>query len=86
LVIFGSSVPAERAFVMTAVALGAILVDRPAISMRGLAAATAIVVALRKESVARGRLSDVVRRHRRAGGRCSKRGARKPSVCRHPAF
>jgi ComEC/Rec2-related protein len=51
LVIFGSSVPAERAFVMTAVALGAILVDRPAISMRGLAAATAIVVALRKESV-----------------------------------
>lgn len=51
LVISGASVPAERAFVMTAVALGAILVDRPAISMRGLAAATAIILALRPESV-----------------------------------
>ncbi len=51
LVISGSSVPAIRSFVMACVAFGAILLDRPAISMRGLALATLIVVLLFPESV-----------------------------------
>lgn len=51
LVISGSSVPAIRAFVMACVAFGAILIDRPAISMRGLALAALIVVLIFPESV-----------------------------------
>lgn len=51
LVVSGSSVPALRAFVMAGVAFGAILLDRPAISMRGLALAAVIVVLLFPESV-----------------------------------
>ena len=51
LLISGSSVPALRSFVMAAVAFGAILLDRPAISMRGLALAALIVVCLFPESV-----------------------------------
>lgn len=51
LVISGSSVPALRSFVMACVAFGAILLDRPAISMRGLALAALIVVLIFPESV-----------------------------------
>ncbi|MGE3928542.1 MAG: ComEC/Rec2 family competence protein [Hyphomonadaceae bacterium] len=51
LVVSGSSVPALRAFIMAGVAFGAILLDRPAISMRGLALAAAIVVLVFPESV-----------------------------------
>ncbi|GAM99384.1 DNA internalization-related competence protein ComEC/Rec2 [alpha proteobacterium U9-1i] len=51
LVISGSSVPALRAFVMACVAFGAILLDRPAISMRGLALAALIVTLAFPESV-----------------------------------
>lgn len=51
LVISGTSVPALRSFVMACVAFGAILLDRPAISMRGLALAAAIVVLIFPESV-----------------------------------
>jgi len=51
LIVSGSSVPALRAFVMACVAFGAILLDRPAISMRGLALAAVIVTALFPESV-----------------------------------
>lgn len=51
LIISGSSVPALRAFVMACVAFGAILLDRPAISMRGLALAALIVVLLFPEAV-----------------------------------
>lgn len=51
LVVSGSSVPAIRAFVMACVAFGAILLDRPAISMRGLALAALIVVLIFPESV-----------------------------------
>lgn len=51
LVISGTSVPALRAFVMACVAFGAILLDRPAISMRGLALAAFIVTLLFPESV-----------------------------------
>ncbi len=51
LVISGSSVPALRAFVMACVAFGAILLDRPAISMRGLALAALLVTLLLPESV-----------------------------------
>lgn len=51
LVVSGVNVPALRSFVMAAVAFGAILLDRPAISMRGLALAALIVTALFPESV-----------------------------------
>ena len=51
LVVSGSSVPALRSFVMACVAFGAILLDRPAISMRGLALAVLIVVLIFPESV-----------------------------------
>lgn len=51
LVISGSSVPALRSFVMACVAFGAILLDRPAISMRGLALAALIVTLLFPEAV-----------------------------------
>lgn len=51
LVVSGSSVPALRSFVMACVAFGAILLDRPAISMRGLALAVLIVTCLFPESV-----------------------------------
>jgi competence protein ComEC len=51
LVISGASVPAIRSFIMACVAFGAILLDRPAITMRGLALAAFIVVLLYPESV-----------------------------------
>lgn len=51
LIISGSSVPALRAFVMACVAFGAILLDRPAISMRGLALAAILVTLMFPESV-----------------------------------
>jgi competence protein ComEC len=51
LIVSGSSVPALRSFVMACVAFGAILLDRPAISMRGLALAAFVVVLLFPESV-----------------------------------
>lgn len=51
LVVSGTSVPALRSFVMACVAFGAILLDRPAISMRGLALAAFIVVLIFPESV-----------------------------------
>ena len=51
LIVSGSSVPALRSFVMACVAFGAILIDRPAISMRGLALAAFVVVLIFPESV-----------------------------------
>jgi len=51
LIVSGSSVPALRAFVMACVAFGAILIDRPAISMRGLALAAFVVTLIFPESV-----------------------------------
>ena len=51
LVISGASVSASRAFVMLAMMLLAILLDRPALSMRSLALAAVILLLLRPESV-----------------------------------
>lgn len=51
LVISGASVPAQRAFVMTGVALGAVLLDRPAFTLRALGVAAVIVVLMAPESV-----------------------------------
>lgn len=48
----GADAPARRAFIMAAVAFGAILLDRPAISVRALALAAAIVLALEPQAVA----------------------------------
>lgn len=47
----GASVPAQRAFIMTAAAMGAVLLDRPAFTMRSLAAAAVGVTLLAPESV-----------------------------------
>jgi competence protein ComEC len=51
LILSGASVPAQRAYIMAAIAFGAILVDRPAITMRGLALAMAIIVLMSPEAV-----------------------------------
>ena len=51
LIISGAATPATRAFVMLAVMLLAIMVDRPALSMRSLAFAAAIILFIRPESV-----------------------------------
>ncbi|WP_373352938.1 ComEC/Rec2 family competence protein [Pseudoroseicyclus sp. CXY001] len=51
LALAGRAVPTERAFVMAAVALVAVLLDRRAISMRAVAIAALIVLVLRPESL-----------------------------------
>ena len=51
LVVSGVSVPAQRSCVMTAVALGAVLIDRPAFTLRGLGVSAMIIVLLSPESV-----------------------------------
>jgi competence protein ComEC len=51
LLISGASASSSRAFVMLAMALLAILLDRPALSMRNLALAAAILLLLRPESI-----------------------------------
>lgn len=51
LFVSGASVPAQRAFVMTAVALGAVMLDRPPFTLRALGVAAVVVVALFPESV-----------------------------------
>ena len=51
LALSGGNVATERAFVMAAVALGAIMVDRRALSMRAVALAAVIVLILRPESL-----------------------------------
>ncbi|MFV2093693.1 MAG: ComEC/Rec2 family competence protein, partial [Hyphomicrobiales bacterium] len=47
----GGSVATERAFIMVAVALVAVLVDRPAISLRNVALAALIVLLMRPENL-----------------------------------
>jgi competence protein ComEC len=51
LIISGAAVPATRAYVMLAMMLIAILFDRPALSMRSVAMAAAIILCLRPESL-----------------------------------
>ncbi|MEM8629781.1 MAG: ComEC/Rec2 family competence protein [Pseudomonadota bacterium] len=51
LVISGGSVATERAFVMVAVALGAVLIERRALTLRAVAVAALIVLVLRPESL-----------------------------------
>lgn len=47
----GATVPTQRAFLMTAIVLGAVLVDRRAISMRLVAIAATVVLLIRPESL-----------------------------------
>ncbi|PRY95055.1 competence protein ComEC [Hasllibacter halocynthiae] len=47
----GGSVATERAFVMVAVALGAVMLDRRAITLRAVAVAACVVLVLRPEAV-----------------------------------
>ena len=51
LLLSGGNVATERAFVMVAVALGAVLVDRRALSLRAVAMAALIVLSLRPEAL-----------------------------------
>lgn len=51
LALSGASVATQRAFLMAAVALVAVMVDRPAVSLRALAAAALVILLLRPESV-----------------------------------
>ncbi|MEM1314337.1 MAG: ComEC/Rec2 family competence protein [Pseudomonadota bacterium] len=51
LVLSGASVATQRAFVMAAAALLAVMLDRPAISLRALAAAAAVILLLRPEGL-----------------------------------
>ncbi|MCP1170445.1 ComEC/Rec2 family competence protein, partial [Limimaricola sp. ASW11-118] len=51
LALAGRDVATERAFVMVAVSLGAVLVERRALSLRGLAIAALIVLGLRPETL-----------------------------------
>ncbi len=51
LVVSGAATPATRAFIMLATMLTAILIDRPALSMRSIALAATIVLLLRPESL-----------------------------------
>jgi competence protein ComEC len=51
LALSGAAVPTQRAFVMAGVALAGVLVDRPAVSLRGLALAALVVLALAPESL-----------------------------------
>ena len=51
LVISGAATPANRAYIMLSVMLVAILVDRPAISMRSVGLAATIILLLRPETI-----------------------------------
>ncbi|MEL7129140.1 MAG: ComEC/Rec2 family competence protein [Pseudomonadota bacterium] len=51
LVLSGASVSTQRAFIMSTVFFGAILIDRPALSLRSLSIAMIAVILLRPESV-----------------------------------
>ncbi len=51
LAISGATVATQRAFVMVAVAFTAVLLDRPAITLRGLALAAVVIMAVRPLSV-----------------------------------
>ncbi|MCH8167653.1 MAG: ComEC/Rec2 family competence protein [Proteobacteria bacterium] len=51
LMLSGATVATQRAFVMMAVAFTAVLFDRPAITLRGLALAAAVVLAIRPVSL-----------------------------------
>jgi len=51
LVLSGASVATQRAFVMAAAALVAVMLDRPAISLRALAAAATLILLIRPESL-----------------------------------
>lgn len=51
LVLSGSTIATQRAFIMVAVALAAVLLDRPAITLRALALAAIIILAMRPISL-----------------------------------
>ena len=66
LLLSGGNVATERAFVMVAVMLVALLFDRRAISLRAVAVAALIVLVLRPESAVKSGFPDVLCRHNRA--------------------
>ncbi len=51
LIISGASVSTQRAFIMVLIAMGAILFDRPAISLRTVAVAALVILVLKPESL-----------------------------------
>jgi competence protein ComEC len=51
LAVSGASIATQRAFIMVTVMFGAVLLDRPALTLRALAAAALIILVLRPESL-----------------------------------
>lgn len=51
LALTGAAIPAQRAYVMAAAAFGAVLVDRPAITLRAVAMAATLILLWRPESL-----------------------------------
>lgn len=51
LILSGASVPTQRAFIMLAVILGAVMIDRPALTMRNLAIAAIVIILISPSSV-----------------------------------
>lgn len=51
LLLTGATVPTKRAFVMTAIVLGAVMIDRRAVSMRLVAVAASLILLIRPESL-----------------------------------
>ena len=78
LVISGSEVPAQRSYIMTATVLVAVLLDRPALTMRAVALAALIVLVLAPESLMQAGVPDVLRGDDRARRRL--RGAARPGL------
>ena len=67
LVISGSEVPAQRSYMMTATVLVAVLLDRPALTMRAVALAALIVLAAGAGEPDAAGVPDVLRGDDRAG-------------------
>ncbi len=83
LLLSGANVATQRAFVMTAVVLIAVLIDRPAFTLRSVALAAMVVLAFTPGGADRGRVPDVVRGDRGADRRL-RGAARAGLVARGP--
>jgi competence protein ComEC len=51
LILSGAAVPTQRAYIMIAIVLGGVLLDRPALTIRTLAVAAAVLLALEPEAI-----------------------------------
>ena len=68
LALSGGNVATQRAFIMVAVALGALILGRRALSLRAVAVAASLVLVLRPEALMGPRIPDVFCSNHRVGG------------------